>query len=175
MVKWSPSESPVAKTLWACGPSGFGLGTSLGTPFPMIPPRLFHRLSHFARSIEGLMMMRPYWGPRIKLAERDGQSTVPESVRRPIRRVCSIAKWTSSPDCFLTISSVWASDRDYTLLFDITGSYKEEGRRGGLTARLQGLSSTTSSSERWTTSIGLLRMGISCLRKKCQNRKLWKS
>ena len=40
MVKWSPSESPAAKTLGACGPSGFGLGTSLGTPFAMIPPGL---------------------------------------------------------------------------------------------------------------------------------------
>ena len=76
-------------------------------------PRLFHRLSHFARSIEGLMMMRPYWLPRIKLPERDSPSTVPASVKRPTRRVCSIVKWTNSPDCFLTISSVWASDRDY--------------------------------------------------------------
>ena len=31
-----------AKTLGACGPSVFGLGTSQGTPFTMIPPRLFH-------------------------------------------------------------------------------------------------------------------------------------
>ena len=45
MVKWSPSESPAAKTIGACGPLGFGLGTSLGTPFTMIPPRLFHRFS----------------------------------------------------------------------------------------------------------------------------------
>ena len=28
------------------GPSVFGLGTSLGTPLTMIPPRLFHTLSH---------------------------------------------------------------------------------------------------------------------------------
>ena len=33
------------QNLWACGPFGFGLGTSLGTPFTMIPPRLFHTLS----------------------------------------------------------------------------------------------------------------------------------
>ena len=125
MVKWSPSESPMAITA-----SGFGLGTSLRTPFTMIPPRLYHRLSHFARSIEGLMMMWPYWGLRIKLAEQDGPSTVPANIQRPTRRVCSIAKWTSLPDCFLTISSVWASDRDYTLLCDITGGYKEEGRGG---------------------------------------------
>ena len=46
MVKWSPLESPVAKTLGACDPSGFGLGIFLRTPFTMIPPRLFHRLSH---------------------------------------------------------------------------------------------------------------------------------
>ena len=39
-------RSPAAKTLGACGPTGFGLGTSLGTPFTMIPPRIFHRLSH---------------------------------------------------------------------------------------------------------------------------------
>ena len=37
----------VAKTLGACGPSGFGLGTSLGTPFTMIPPRLFKIMSHW--------------------------------------------------------------------------------------------------------------------------------
>ena len=37
MVKWSPSESPAAKTLGACGPLGFGLGTYLGTLFTMIP------------------------------------------------------------------------------------------------------------------------------------------
>ena len=38
---------PTAKTLGACGPSGFGLGTSRGTPFTMIHPRLFHTFSLF--------------------------------------------------------------------------------------------------------------------------------
>ena len=33
-----------------------------------------------------------------------------------------------------------------------------------LTGRLQGLSSTTSSSERWTTSIGFDNTGVSCLK-----------
>ena len=44
--KWSPSGSPSTKTLGACGPSGFGLGTSLWAPFTMIHPWLFHILSH---------------------------------------------------------------------------------------------------------------------------------
>ena len=44
--EWSPSGSPSAKTLGACGPKGSGLGTSRGTPFTMIPPRLYHTLSH---------------------------------------------------------------------------------------------------------------------------------
>ena len=47
MVKWSPSESPAAKTLGACGPSGFGLGTSLGTSFTTLPPRLFQIMSQY--------------------------------------------------------------------------------------------------------------------------------
>ena len=38
---------PQAKTLRPCGPAGFGLGTSLGTPFTMIPPRLFQIMSHY--------------------------------------------------------------------------------------------------------------------------------
>ena len=37
---------PAAKTLGACGPSSFGLGTSLGTTFTMIPPRLFQIMSN---------------------------------------------------------------------------------------------------------------------------------
>ena len=41
------SGGPAAKTLGACGPSGFGLGTSLGTTFTMIPPRLFQIMSHY--------------------------------------------------------------------------------------------------------------------------------
>ena len=41
------SGGPAAITLGACGPSGFGLGTSLGTPFTMIPPRLFQIMSHY--------------------------------------------------------------------------------------------------------------------------------
>ena len=43
------SGGPAAKTLGACGPSGFGLGTSLGTQFTMIPPRLFQIMSHYTR------------------------------------------------------------------------------------------------------------------------------
>ena len=46
MVNGVPREVPRSKTLGACGPSGFCLGTSPGTPFTMIPPRLFHTLSH---------------------------------------------------------------------------------------------------------------------------------
>ena len=37
-----------AKTLGACGFSSFTLGTSLGTPFTMIPPRLFQIMSHYS-------------------------------------------------------------------------------------------------------------------------------
>ena len=39
------SGGPVAKTLGACGPLGFGLGTSLGTTFTMVPPPLFQIMS----------------------------------------------------------------------------------------------------------------------------------
>ena len=41
------SGGPADKTLGACGPSGFGLETSLGTTFTMIHPRLFQIMSHF--------------------------------------------------------------------------------------------------------------------------------
>ena len=41
------SGGPAAKTLGACGPSGFGLGTSLGTIFTMIPPGLFKIMSQY--------------------------------------------------------------------------------------------------------------------------------
>ena len=44
------SGGPAAKTLGACGPSGFGLGNSLGTPFTMIHPWLSHSLSHSTRT-----------------------------------------------------------------------------------------------------------------------------
>ena len=37
---------PAAITLGACGLLGFGLRTSLGTTFTMIPPRLFQIVSH---------------------------------------------------------------------------------------------------------------------------------
>ena len=40
-----------AKTVGACGPFGFCLGTSLGTPITMIPPRFFHTLYHCPLSI----------------------------------------------------------------------------------------------------------------------------
>ena len=39
--EWSASGGPTAKNLGACGHLGFGLRTSLGTPFTMIPPLLF--------------------------------------------------------------------------------------------------------------------------------------
>ena len=42
------SGGPAAKTLGACGPSGFGLGTSLGTTFTMVPPQLFQIMSQYA-------------------------------------------------------------------------------------------------------------------------------
>ena len=45
--EWSPSESPAAKTLGVCGPSGFGLGSSLGTQFTNLPPRLYQIMSHY--------------------------------------------------------------------------------------------------------------------------------
>ena len=45
MVNKVPREVPWPKP--DCGPSCFGLGTSLGTTFTMIPPRLFHTLSHY--------------------------------------------------------------------------------------------------------------------------------
>ena len=40
------SGGPAAKTPGACGPSGFGLGTFLGTTFTIISPRLFQIMSH---------------------------------------------------------------------------------------------------------------------------------
>ena len=39
-------QCPMAKTLGACGPSGFGLGTSLGTTFTLKPPQLIQIMSH---------------------------------------------------------------------------------------------------------------------------------
>ena len=48
MVNGVPQGSPAAKTLGDCGPSGFGLGTSLGPPFTTLPPRLFQIMSHFS-------------------------------------------------------------------------------------------------------------------------------
>ena len=41
------SGGPAAKTLRACGPSGFGLGTSIGTPFTMVPPRHFQKMTQY--------------------------------------------------------------------------------------------------------------------------------
>ena len=40
-----PWESPAAKTLGACGPSGFGLGTFLGRLFTTLPPQVFQIIS----------------------------------------------------------------------------------------------------------------------------------
>ena len=47
MVNVVPLEVPRSKILGACGPSGFGLGTSLRTPFTTLPPRLFQTMSQF--------------------------------------------------------------------------------------------------------------------------------
>ena len=52
MVNGVPWEVLGQKTLRACGPSVFGLGTSLGTPFTIIPPRLFHTISQGYHSLE---------------------------------------------------------------------------------------------------------------------------
>ena len=48
--------STEAKTLGACGPSGFGLGTSLGTPFTTLHPRLFHIMSQSTYALQYTMM-----------------------------------------------------------------------------------------------------------------------
>ena len=50
-VSWSIEslgKSRGKKTLWACCPLGLCLGTSVVTPFTIIPPRLFHTLSHWS-------------------------------------------------------------------------------------------------------------------------------
>ena len=46
MVNVVPREVPGLKPLEPAAPLSFGLGTSLGTPFTMIPPRLFQIMSH---------------------------------------------------------------------------------------------------------------------------------
>ena len=61
--EWNPLESPLVKTLWACGPSGFGLGTSLGTPFTIEHPRLFHTLSQYRI----LKRIKQFWSHGIAL------------------------------------------------------------------------------------------------------------
>ena len=43
--EWSPFGSSTAKKSWGCGLLGLGLETSLGTPFTIIPPCIFHTLS----------------------------------------------------------------------------------------------------------------------------------
>ena len=52
MVNGVPWEVLRPKTLRTCGPSGLGMGTSLGTPFTMTPPRLFHTLSQCVQVLE---------------------------------------------------------------------------------------------------------------------------
>ena len=64
---------PAVKTLGACGPSGFGLGTSLGTTFTMIPPRLFQimsqectaDLSHSELALTASCMGTATWGEQL--------------------------------------------------------------------------------------------------------------
>ena len=53
MVNVVPREVPRPKPSGPGAPSGFGLGTSLGTTFTMIPPRLFQIMSH--RILQGLL------------------------------------------------------------------------------------------------------------------------
>ena len=50
MVNGVPKGSPKAKTREAAGPKGFGQGSSRGTPFVMIQPRLFHTFSFFCHT-----------------------------------------------------------------------------------------------------------------------------
>ena len=47
VVNGVPRKVPRPTTLGACGPSRFGLGTSLGTPITTLPLRLFHTFSHY--------------------------------------------------------------------------------------------------------------------------------
>ena len=54
--KCCASGGPAAKTLRVCGPSGLGLGTSLGTTFTMIPPRLFQIMSHYTGLGQGILL-----------------------------------------------------------------------------------------------------------------------
>ena len=68
------SGCPAAKTQGACGPSGFGLGTSLGTTFTMIPPRLFQIMSHY-----------------IGLGQRILLELNPNILVRDEERMCSVA------------------------------------------------------------------------------------
>ena len=51
MVNGVSRGSPAAKTLEACGPSAFGLGTSLGTLFTTLPSQLFQIMSHCAACV----------------------------------------------------------------------------------------------------------------------------
>ena len=44
-IRRSPAQTEALVPRPKKGFTGFGLGTSLGTPFTMIPPRLFHTLS----------------------------------------------------------------------------------------------------------------------------------
>ena len=53
-VSWG---SPVAKTLAACGPSGFSLWTSLGVPFTTPPPRLFQIMSKCLHMVHDLNIL----------------------------------------------------------------------------------------------------------------------
>ena len=47
MVSVVPREVTRPKTLWACGPLGFGPCKSLGTTFTTLPPRLFQRMHQY--------------------------------------------------------------------------------------------------------------------------------
>ena len=59
--EWSALGGPKAKTRGAAGPNGFGRGTSGGSPFTMIPPRLFHIMSFF--QLPGLVKRNLFhWG-----------------------------------------------------------------------------------------------------------------
>ena len=47
-------RKPYAKTRGTAGPKGFGRGTSRGTPFTIIPPRLINTFSFFIQPMDSL-------------------------------------------------------------------------------------------------------------------------
>ena len=68
MVNVVPREVPRPKP---CGPSGFGLGTSRGTTFTMIPPRLLQIMSHYTGLEQGILLEL---NPNILVRDEDRMS-----------------------------------------------------------------------------------------------------